>query len=87
MPKPGYDFANSTGGAVSTPVPSASGAHGYLNSDPELDAIFIASGAGIRKGGVLERVRNIDVAPTIAQLLGIRMDAGIQGHLLQDVLQ
>jgi predicted AlkP superfamily pyrophosphatase or phosphodiesterase len=87
VPKPGYAFANSTGGAVSTPVASASGAHGYLNSDPELDAIFIASGAGIRSGGVLERVRNLDVAPTIAELLGIKMDNGIQGHVIREVLK
>jgi predicted AlkP superfamily pyrophosphatase or phosphodiesterase len=87
VPKPGFAFANSRGGAVSTPVPSATGAHGYLNSDPELDAIFIASGAGIRGGGVVERVRNLDVAPTIAELLGIRMEAGIEGKALREVLK
>jgi predicted AlkP superfamily pyrophosphatase or phosphodiesterase len=87
VPKPGYAFANSTGGAVSTPVASASGAHGYLNSDPELDAIFIASGSGIRSGGELDRVRNIDVAPTIAELLGIRLGADIQGRVLREILK
>jgi len=87
IPKPGYAFAASKGGAVSTPVATASGAHGYPNSDPELDAIFIAAGRGIRRGNVLERVRNIDVAPTIADLLGIHMDPGIQGRALGDVLK
>jgi predicted AlkP superfamily pyrophosphatase or phosphodiesterase len=87
IPKAGYAFANSKGGAVSTPVASASGAHGYLNTDPELDAIFIASGAGIRSGGEIERVRNIDVAPTIAELLGVRMDGGIQGRVIREALK
>ena len=87
IPKSGYAFANSKGGAVSTPVASASGAHGYLNTDPELDAIFIASGAGIKSGGVLERVRNIDVAPTIAELLGLHLDTAIQGRPIRDALK
>jgi predicted AlkP superfamily pyrophosphatase or phosphodiesterase len=87
VPKAGFAFAMSKGGAVSTPVASASRAHGYLNTDPELDAIFIASGAGIRSGEVLERVRNIDVAPTIAELLGLKMPERIQGRVMREVLK
>ena len=84
--KPGYSFANSKGGAVSVPVISTSGSHGYVNSDPEMDAIFIASGAGIRANCVVDRVRNLDVAPTIAALLGIHMPTDIQGHVLSEIL-
>ena len=84
--KPGYAFASSKGGAVSVPVQSTSGAHGYLNSDPDLDAIFIASGAGVRPNSVLERVRNLDVAPTVAALLGLHMPADIEGHVLSEIL-
>ena len=86
LPKPGYAFSSSKGGPVSVPVASTSGAHGYLNTDPELDAIFIASGAGIRPGTTLERVRNLDVAPTIAALLGLKMPADIQGHAITEIL-
>ena len=86
VPKSGYAFAASRGGAVSTTVASASGAHGYVNTDPELDAIFIASGSGIRPGVTLDRVRNVDVAPTIAALLGLRMPADIQGRVIRDIL-
>jgi predicted AlkP superfamily pyrophosphatase or phosphodiesterase len=85
-PKDGYAFTSGSGGPVTSPVPSVTGAHGYLNSDPELDAIFIASGAGIKPGAVLDRVRNLDVAPTIAALLGIHMPADIQGHALAEIL-
>jgi predicted AlkP superfamily pyrophosphatase or phosphodiesterase len=87
VPKSGYAFTSRTGGAVSTPVLSTSGAHGYPNTDPELDAIFIASGAGIQAGQVLERIQNRDVAPTIAALLGIKMSDDIQGHTLSDILR
>ncbi len=85
-PKYGYSFAAGKGGPVSTPVASTQGAHGYPNSDPELDAIFIASGSGIRAGTTLDRVHNVDVAPTIAALLGIHMPDDIEGHVISAIL-
>jgi hypothetical protein len=36
-----------------------------------MNALCVLSGQGIRPGVQLERVENIDIAPTIAQLLGI----------------
>jgi predicted AlkP superfamily pyrophosphatase or phosphodiesterase len=86
-PKYGYAFTGGNGGPVSTPVASTGGAHGYINSDPELDAIFIASGSGIRAGTLLDRIHNFDVAPTVAALLGIRMPADIQGHTISEILR
>jgi predicted AlkP superfamily pyrophosphatase or phosphodiesterase len=82
---PGYAFANSRGGAVSTTVASTQGAHGYPNSDPELDAIFIASGAGIQRGRSIERIANLDVAPTVAALLSVKLPEA-QGHALAEAL-
>jgi len=69
--KPGYSFSGATGGAVTAAVPQQAGSHGYLANDPELDAIFIASGYGITAGTKLDEVRSVDVAPTIAKLLGV----------------
>lgn len=60
------------------------GTPGYPASDPELDGIFIASGAGIRKGARLERMRNLDVAPTIARLL--RLELAAEGRALEEIL-
>jgi predicted AlkP superfamily pyrophosphatase or phosphodiesterase len=87
IPKSGYAFSGARGGPVSTTVTSPSGAHGYVNSDPEIDAIFLAAGNGIRRGVVLDRVRNVDVAPTIAQLLGVKMPADIQGRTIAGMLK
>ena len=87
IPKSGYAFAAARGGAVSTTVASTSGAHGYVNTDPEIDAIFIASGKGIRPGVLVDRVQNMDVAPTIAALLGLRMPANIQGRVIRGILE
>ncbi|MFC6646710.1 alkaline phosphatase family protein [Granulicella cerasi] len=49
------------------------GAHGYPNTEPLMKSIFIASGAGVAKRGEIPEFNNIDIAPTIARLLGIEM--------------
>src|SRR6185295_3465734 len=71
--KPGYSFSGATGGAVTAAVPQQAGSHGYLADDPDLDAIFIASGYSVKPGMKLDRVASIDVAPTIAKLLGVTL--------------
>jgi hypothetical protein len=69
--KDGYSFSGAAGGPVTSEVLQQAGSHGYLAADPEMDAIFIASGYGVRAGDQLGRIANIDVAPTIAKLLGV----------------
>jgi hypothetical protein len=83
----GYSFGGAQEGAIVAPVAEGStpGAHGYLNSDPEMNAIFVASGAGIKPGSKLPVIRNVDVAPTIARLLGLRM-SGFDGRVLEEIL-
>ena len=70
--KDGYAFNGGTVLPAVVDAPAGSGQHGYVNTDPEMDAIFIAWGRGIRRGAHLDRIRNIDVAPTIAALLGLK---------------
>ncbi len=85
-PKPGYSFYGSaTGDIVNGPAINYGGTHGYSNRDPELDGIFLAQGAGIKKGVKLDRVRNLDVAPTIARLLGIALPTA-DGQPLEQIL-
>jgi predicted AlkP superfamily pyrophosphatase or phosphodiesterase len=69
--KSGYSFSGATGGPVTAAVPQQRGSHGYVNTDADMDALFIASGYGVKKGGNLGRIVNIDVAPSIAKLLGV----------------
>jgi predicted AlkP superfamily pyrophosphatase or phosphodiesterase len=47
------------------------GNHAYLNSDEEMNAIFIATGYGIKPGVKLGKINNLSVAPTLAKLLGV----------------
>jgi hypothetical protein len=47
------------------------GAGGYLLPRPETAAGFVAWGRGVRPGVRIPRMRQTDVAPTVAQLLGL----------------
>lgn len=49
------------------------GAHGFLPTEPRMHTGLILSGAGIRPGVPLPLVRQIDIAPTVARLLGFDM--------------
>lgn len=85
-PKPGFAFSAAvTGDVLTGPTTNYGGTHGYLASDPELDGIFIASGAGVKHGLTVPRVRSIDVAPTIARLLGLTLRE-VDGEVLTEVL-
>ena len=62
------------------------GAHGYLPTRPGMATGLIAAGAGVRRGVVVERVQLIDVAPTVARLLGIAPPR-VEGRPIEDLLQ
>jgi hypothetical protein len=84
--KEGYAFAApATDPVVVDATEGGLGAHGHLSSDPDLSALFIASGAGIKRGVTLDAITNLDVAPTAAAVLGIPL-ASVEGKILKDVL-
>jgi predicted AlkP superfamily pyrophosphatase or phosphodiesterase len=62
------------------------GHHGYLNTNPLMNAVFIAAGPAIRPGATLNQVENIDVAPTIAKILGIDLP-DTDGKPIADLLK
>ncbi len=72
----GYAFSNEVDGPM-TLTGSPRGQHGYLNTMADMQATFVASGAAIRPGIHLGTVSNLQVAPTIATILGVSLpDAG-----------
>jgi predicted AlkP superfamily pyrophosphatase or phosphodiesterase len=79
--KHGCSSSGGTGGAVTAAVPQQVGSHGYFGSDPDLDAMFIASGYGIKAGAKLDEVRSNDLAPTIAKLLSLPLPTAIEKAL------
>ena len=86
---PGYRFIDSYSGSdVVVPV-SESGAHGYhgqLPTHPLMHATFVAIGAHIRPGARLETVHAVDVAPTIAAILGVELP-NASGRVLTEILR
>jgi predicted AlkP superfamily pyrophosphatase or phosphodiesterase len=82
---PGYSFND----ALSAPaVADAGGMKGTHGHDPRPDymhATFIAVGAGIQPGVKLDVVQNVDVAPTIAHLLGLEMKE-VDGRVLVEII-
>lgn len=56
------------------------GLHGYTPEHPDMGGIFFAMGRGVPAGTRLPAVRMIDVAPTVARLLGIDPPAASEGH-------
>jgi predicted AlkP superfamily pyrophosphatase or phosphodiesterase len=83
----GYSFSGATAGDAPVEAKEEpSGAHGFLATEPKMNAIFVASGAGIRTGTKLGVIDNADLAPTVARLLGVPM-AGVSGRALTEITE
>jgi hypothetical protein len=63
------------------------GGHGYLPDHPNLLGTFILAGPGVRGPQSLASMRAIDVAPTLARLLGWGWPGVIDGAPRDEVLQ
>lgn len=64
-----------------SPYPVTGGAHGYDNADPEMLALFIASGPSFARGTKLEVFDNVAVAALLRATLGLPQDADADGKL------
>ncbi len=72
--KMGYFFGDTAAGSIPHDVkPERKGSHGHDSNLPDLRAIFVACGAGIKPGVQLGDINNTSVAPTIAKLLGLEI--------------
>lgn len=70
---PGVVFTRETQGPAVRE--GTGGTHGHLPDLPEMQTGFVAWGAGVADGGVVERMELADVAPVVATLLGIPFEA------------
>ena len=60
--------------------------HGYFPDHPSMRAMLVMSGAGIAKGRQLGQVKNVDIAPTLARLLGVSLPTA-SGRVLTEAIQ
>jgi hypothetical protein len=65
--------------------PNFYGAHGHDPNLKSMSATFIAAGPHIERGTV-RHVRNIDVAPTIMRILGVKPAKTVDGRVLREIL-
>lgn len=80
----GFVIGNQATGQYLTRADSR-GQHGYLPERPAMKAALIAAGSGVRPGAVLEKVSMLDIAPTVAALLGLELP-GVEGRALGEIL-
>jgi predicted AlkP superfamily pyrophosphatase or phosphodiesterase len=84
--KDGYGFNGSASGDDFVVVNEGTpGTHGFLSTNPRMNAVFVAAGAGIQPKTRLGVIENVSVAPTIAALLGVSLP-DVDGAPLKDVL-
>jgi len=79
----GYMFTSAPGSMTLMPS-KARGMHGYLPEDAGMATGLIISGRGVPPGGSLGVVRMVDVAPTIAALMGLELK-GAEGNPIDGV--
>lgn len=85
--KPGYSFSTAASGSEAVvPRRRSRGRHGHLPTQHLLHATFVAAGAHIRPGTRLETIYAVDVAPTIAAILGVELP-GSSGRVLTEILR
>ena len=83
--RPGYDLSASPAGPAVEDVPPR-GVHGLDPQRREMQAGFVVAGPGVAAGVDLGPIRQIDVAPTLAALLGIDPPAQATGAVLRKAL-
>lgn len=72
--KSGYSFTDSEAGEeVVVPRETPGGTHGYVPDQTDLLGTLVLSGYGVKPGTTLGKISNLDVAPTMAELLGVEL--------------
>jgi predicted AlkP superfamily pyrophosphatase or phosphodiesterase len=82
---PGFCF----GRAVDAPDlvgPKPGGTHGYHPARPEMKASFVVRGPGIRRGALVSGMRLVDVAPTLARILGVELGP-VEGRVVTELFE
>ena len=83
--EPGYTFEDAATGELLRAA-AARGVGGYVSAGPALDPGFVAWGRGIRQGIRIPVMRQTDVAPSLARLLGLSLEKA-EGRALVGLFQ
>lgn len=83
---PGYMVMALPGSQVMHATHQYQGMHGYLPQMPEMTTGLIAAGPDFRSGTRLPLLRLLDLAPTIAEILGLHLP-GAEGQVIAGALK
>jgi len=81
---PGFTFSDAAAPPIQLPSPERS-ANGRLWEDRPATPGFVAFGRGVRRGVRIPRMSQLDVAPTLASLLGLPLER-VEGRTLVGLL-
>lgn len=81
----GYMFTGHATPEDAAAAPVYRAAHGHSPALAKLGAGFVMAGPGVRAGSRLGEVSMLDLGPTAARLLGVKLP-GAEGHALEDAL-
>jgi hypothetical protein len=79
--KLGYYVVTDANSPLSSDIPGSRGSHGFSPDYPEMRAAFFVAGAGIAHHRDLGLIDMRQIAPSVAQLLGVRLPAAVQSRL------
>ena len=72
--KSGYSFSETTSsGQVLSKRSTTTGSHGFLPDQEDMGGTLVMWGYGIKPGVNVGKVQSLDVAPTMAKLLGVKL--------------
>lgn len=85
--KKGFAFSDdSEGDLLTIETKKISGTHGYLPDQPGMLSLCVVSGPGLKPGTMLGKIRAIDIAPTVARILGVELPTA-DGKPLEKLLE
>ncbi|NHM32918.1 alkaline phosphatase family protein [Neobacillus terrae] len=84
MAAPGYIMGNGASESVK-PSPEL-GTHGGNPYREKLKAVFMAAGSDIEKGKQIKPVSNLDIAPTVYNLLGLKTPSFVEGKRIKGLI-
>jgi len=68
-------------------VPNFYGAHGHNSELPSMSAILYAAGPSLKQHRKLEVIHNIDIAPTVMEILGVTPASTVDGVVIPKILR
>jgi predicted AlkP superfamily phosphohydrolase/phosphomutase len=85
--EPGYVLSDEWGEEAAFEPTSYYGGAGYDSALGEMHGIFVAAGYGVKEGETISQVRVVDIAPTVARLLGFTPAEIVDGLALDEIMR